>query len=157
MCLSSPRILLLAVIDHAPSPPFILPAHSYILPVFFSSFHLTPHSLSLSSSLSLSLSSSLSLPLSLFLSLSSLSLSLFLSLPPSLPSFSLPLSLSPSQVLCCLEKLSSLGLVHADLKPENIMLVDPQRFPFKVKVCNRRSGGRDKEGDSQLDTMTTTA
>ena len=153
MCLSSPRILLLTVIDHAPSPPFILPAHSYILPVFFSSFHLTPHSLSLC----LPLSPSLSLPLSLFLSLSSLSLSLFLSLPPSLPSFSLPLSLSPSQVLCCLEKLSSLGLVHADLKPENIMLVDPQRFPFKVKVCNRRSGGRDKEGDSQLDTMTTTA
>ena len=169
MCLSSPRILLLTVIDHAPSPSFILPAHSYILPVFFSSFHLTPHSLSVFLSLPLSLFLSLPLSLSLSLSLSpslssSLSLPLFplspslsLFLPPSLPSFSLPLSLSPSQVLCCLEKLSSLGLVHADLKPENIMLVDPQRFPFKVKVCNRRSGGRDKEGDSQLDTMTTTA
>lgn len=38
------------------------------------------------------------------------------------------------QVLSCLEKLESLQLVHADLKPENIMLVDPQQFPFKVKV-----------------------
>ena len=36
-----------------------------------------------------------------------------------------------------MEKLSSLGLVHADLKPENIMLVDPQRYPFRVKVWER--------------------
>ncbi len=40
------------------------------------------------------------------------------------------------QVLCCLQKLKELGLVHADLKPENIMLVDPDRQPFRVKVID---------------------
>lgn len=29
-----------------------------------------------------------------------------------------------------------LGLIHADLKPENIMLVDPSRQPFRVKVID---------------------
>lgn len=29
-----------------------------------------------------------------------------------------------------------LGLIHADLKPENIMLVDPIRQPYRVKVID---------------------
>ncbi|KAK4337261.1 hypothetical protein RND71_043259 [Anisodus tanguticus] len=29
-----------------------------------------------------------------------------------------------------------LGLIHADLKPENIMLIDPKNHPFKVKVID---------------------
>lgn len=41
-----------------------------------------------------------------------------------------------SQVLTALLKLKQLGLIHADLKPENIMLVDPQRQPFRVKVID---------------------
>ena len=40
------------------------------------------------------------------------------------------------QVLFALSKLKKLGLIHADLKPENIMLVDPVRQPFKVKVID---------------------
>ena len=40
------------------------------------------------------------------------------------------------QVLTCLKKLRELGLVHADLKPENIMLVDPDRQPFRVKIID---------------------
>ncbi|KAF1755833.1 hypothetical protein GCK72_012283 [Caenorhabditis remanei] len=40
------------------------------------------------------------------------------------------------QVLTALNKLKSLGLIHADLKPENIMLVAPQRQPFRVKVID---------------------
>ncbi len=36
----------------------------------------------------------------------------------------------------CLKKLKELGIVHADLKPENIMLVDPERQPFRVKVID---------------------
>ncbi|XP_077561047.1 homeodomain interacting protein kinase isoform X3 [Haemaphysalis longicornis] len=40
------------------------------------------------------------------------------------------------QVLTALLKLKQLGLIHADLKPENIMLVDPQRQPFRVKVID---------------------
>ncbi|XP_067654332.1 homeodomain-interacting protein kinase 2-like isoform X1 [Haliotis asinina] len=41
-----------------------------------------------------------------------------------------------SQVLTALLKLKLLGLIHADLKPENIMLVDPVRFPYRVKVID---------------------
>lgn len=41
-----------------------------------------------------------------------------------------------SQVLTALLKLKQLGLIHADLKPENIMLVDPARQPFRVKVID---------------------
>ena len=33
-------------------------------------------------------------------------------------------------------KLKQLGLIHADLKPENIMMVDPQRHPYRVKVID---------------------
>ncbi|XP_076310656.1 homeodomain-interacting protein kinase 2-like isoform X3 [Tachypleus tridentatus] len=40
------------------------------------------------------------------------------------------------QVLSALLKLKQLGLIHADLKPENIMLVDPVRHPFRVKVID---------------------
>lgn len=40
------------------------------------------------------------------------------------------------QVATALMKLKSLGLIHADLKPENIMLVDPVRHPYRVKVID---------------------
>ncbi|XP_075066747.1 homeodomain-interacting protein kinase 2 isoform X2 [Mixophyes fleayi] len=40
------------------------------------------------------------------------------------------------QVGTALMKLKSLGLIHADLKPENIMLVDPSRQPYRVKVID---------------------
>uniref|UniRef100_A0A480X254 non-specific serine/threonine protein kinase n=1 Tax=Sus scrofa TaxID=9823 RepID=A0A480X254_PIG len=40
------------------------------------------------------------------------------------------------QVATALMKLKSLGLIHADLKPENIMLVDPSRQPYRVKVID---------------------
>ncbi|RXG71734.1 Homeodomain-interacting protein kinase 2 [Armadillidium vulgare] len=40
------------------------------------------------------------------------------------------------QVLTALHKLKLLGLIHADLKPENIMLVDPARQPYRVKVID---------------------
>ncbi|KAK3102981.1 hypothetical protein FSP39_015490 [Pinctada imbricata] len=40
------------------------------------------------------------------------------------------------QVLTALLKLKTLHLIHADLKPENIMLVDPARCPYKVKVID---------------------
>lgn len=40
------------------------------------------------------------------------------------------------QVLVALAKLKHLGLIHADLKPENIMLVDPVNQPFRVKVID---------------------
>ncbi|XP_064168472.1 homeodomain-interacting protein kinase 3-like isoform X1 [Anguilla rostrata] len=40
------------------------------------------------------------------------------------------------QVATALRKLKGLGLIHADLKPENIMLVDPARQPYRVKVID---------------------
>ncbi|XP_068578886.1 LOW QUALITY PROTEIN: homeodomain-interacting protein kinase 3-like [Cebidichthys violaceus] len=40
------------------------------------------------------------------------------------------------QVATALKKLKCLGLIHADLKPENIMLVDPSRQPYRVKVID---------------------
>ncbi|CAG4976454.1 unnamed protein product [Colias eurytheme] len=40
------------------------------------------------------------------------------------------------QVLTALLKLKQLGLIHADLKPENIMLVEPARQPYRVKVID---------------------
>ncbi|XP_059959922.1 homeodomain-interacting protein kinase 1-like [Mesoplodon densirostris] len=40
------------------------------------------------------------------------------------------------QVATALMKLKSLGLIHTDLKPENIMLVDPVRQPYRVKVID---------------------
>lgn len=44
--------------------------------------------------------------------------------------------LSYLKVATALMKLKSLGLIHADLKPENIMLVDPLRQPYRVKVID---------------------
>lgn len=38
------------------------------------------------------------------------------------------------QVLTALLKLKQLGLIHADLKPENIMLVDPARQPYRYVI-----------------------
>lgn len=38
------------------------------------------------------------------------------------------------QVLKALARLKELAIIHADLKPENIMLVDQTRCPFRVKV-----------------------
>ncbi|KAA0714622.1 Homeodomain-interacting protein kinase 3 [Triplophysa tibetana] len=40
------------------------------------------------------------------------------------------------QVAAALKKLKAMGLIHADLKPENIMLVDPVRQPYRVKVID---------------------
>uniref|UniRef100_A0AAY4CEE7 non-specific serine/threonine protein kinase n=1 Tax=Denticeps clupeoides TaxID=299321 RepID=A0AAY4CEE7_9TELE len=40
------------------------------------------------------------------------------------------------QVATALKKLKSLNLIHADLKPENIMLVDPVQQPYRVKVID---------------------
>jgi serine/threonine protein kinase len=36
----------------------------------------------------------------------------------------------------CVSCFQQLGLIHADLKPENIMLVDPVRQPYRVKVID---------------------
>ncbi|KYO25626.1 homeodomain-interacting protein kinase 4 [Alligator mississippiensis] len=41
-----------------------------------------------------------------------------------------------AQVLRALAKLKELAVIHADLKPENIMLVDQARRPFRVKVID---------------------
>ncbi|KAM8952288.1 homeodomain-interacting protein kinase 4 [Pelodytes ibericus] len=41
-----------------------------------------------------------------------------------------------AQVLEALSKLKELSIIHADLKPENIMLVDQKRYPFRVKVID---------------------
>ncbi|XP_076841080.1 homeodomain-interacting protein kinase 2-like [Brachyhypopomus gauderio] len=40
------------------------------------------------------------------------------------------------QLAMALLKLKSLGLIHTDLKPDNIMLVDPVRQPYRVKVID---------------------
>ncbi|XP_043935405.1 homeodomain-interacting protein kinase 2-like [Protopterus annectens] len=40
------------------------------------------------------------------------------------------------QLATALMKLKNLGLIHGDLKPENIMLVDPVRQPYKIKVID---------------------
>uniref|UniRef100_A0A8C3BHP3 Homeodomain interacting protein kinase 4 n=1 Tax=Cairina moschata TaxID=8855 RepID=A0A8C3BHP3_CAIMO len=41
-----------------------------------------------------------------------------------------------AQVLVALDKLKELAIIHADLKPENIMLVDHARHPFRVKLVD---------------------
>ncbi|XP_010218241.1 PREDICTED: homeodomain-interacting protein kinase 4, partial [Tinamus guttatus] len=41
-----------------------------------------------------------------------------------------------AQVLTALAKLQELAIIHADLKPENIMLVDHARHPFRVKLID---------------------
>uniref|UniRef100_A0A8B9JK15 non-specific serine/threonine protein kinase n=1 Tax=Astyanax mexicanus TaxID=7994 RepID=A0A8B9JK15_ASTMX len=40
------------------------------------------------------------------------------------------------QVTTALKKLKAMNLIHADLKPENIMLVDPVRQLYRVKVID---------------------
>lgn len=40
------------------------------------------------------------------------------------------------QILTALSKLRELAIIHADLKPENIMIVNQQRFPFRVKLID---------------------
>ncbi|XP_074158269.1 homeodomain-interacting protein kinase 1-like [Sminthopsis crassicaudata] len=40
------------------------------------------------------------------------------------------------QVATALRKLKNLGLIHTDLKPENIMLVDPVQQPYRLKVID---------------------
>ncbi|WP_411025143.1 protein kinase domain-containing protein, partial [Salmonella sp. s54836] len=39
-------------------------------------------------------------------------------------------------LLHCLRLLYREKIIHCDLKPENIMLVDPVRFPLRVKVID---------------------
>lgn len=46
------------------------------------------------------------------------------------------------QVLRALARLKELAIIHADLKPENIMLVDQTRCPFRVKVSAPPQGSR---------------
>ncbi|XP_072704814.1 homeodomain-interacting protein kinase 4 [Ciconia boyciana] len=41
-----------------------------------------------------------------------------------------------AQVLAALVKLKELSIIHADLKPENIMLVDHARYPFRIKLID---------------------
>ncbi|XP_075692201.1 homeodomain-interacting protein kinase 4 [Rhinoderma darwinii] len=41
-----------------------------------------------------------------------------------------------TQVLEALSKLKELSIIHSDLKPENIVLVDQVRYPFRVKVID---------------------
>ncbi|KAK7880863.1 hypothetical protein WMY93_032502 [Mugilogobius chulae] len=41
-----------------------------------------------------------------------------------------------SQLLIALENLRRLGIVHTDIKPDNIMLVDHEREPFRVKLID---------------------
>jgi serine/threonine protein kinase len=50
---------------------------------------------------------------------------------PPLAAIKILISLFSTQVLTALLKLKQLGLIHADLKPENIMLVDPVRQPYR--------------------------
>ncbi|KAJ8336011.1 hypothetical protein SKAU_G00393540 [Synaphobranchus kaupii] len=40
------------------------------------------------------------------------------------------------QVLTALAKLKAIGIVHADIKPENVMLVDQHQHPFRVKLID---------------------
>ncbi|KAK7909880.1 hypothetical protein WMY93_014564 [Mugilogobius chulae] len=40
------------------------------------------------------------------------------------------------QLLIALEGLRGLGIVHTDIKPDNIMLVDHQKEPFRVKLID---------------------
>ncbi|KAK1803476.1 hypothetical protein P4O66_020907, partial [Electrophorus voltai] len=54
------------------------------------------------------------------------------------------------QVAKALMKLKSLGLIHTDLKPDNIMLVDPVRQPYRVKVIDFGSASHFSKAPSYL-------
>ncbi|XP_053550206.1 homeodomain-interacting protein kinase 4-like [Bombina bombina] len=41
-----------------------------------------------------------------------------------------------TQVLIALSKLQELSIMHTDLKPENIMLVNQAKYPFKIKLID---------------------
>uniref|UniRef100_A0A4W3JIV7 Protein kinase domain-containing protein n=1 Tax=Callorhinchus milii TaxID=7868 RepID=A0A4W3JIV7_CALMI len=41
-----------------------------------------------------------------------------------------------TQLLRALQKMNDLSLIHADIKPENIMIVDQMQYPFRVKVID---------------------
>ncbi|XP_053556122.1 homeodomain-interacting protein kinase 4-like [Bombina bombina] len=41
-----------------------------------------------------------------------------------------------TQLLKALSKLKELSIIHTDLKPENIMIVDQARYPFRVKLID---------------------
>ncbi|XP_067848261.1 homeodomain-interacting protein kinase 4-like [Heptranchias perlo] len=41
-----------------------------------------------------------------------------------------------TQLLRALEKLKELSIIHTDIKPDNIMLVEHMQFPFRVKVID---------------------
>ncbi|KAI4883032.1 hypothetical protein NFI96_017794, partial [Prochilodus magdalenae] len=49
------------------------------------------------------------------------------------------------QLLRALAKLKEMAIIHADLKPENVMLVDQVRFPFRVKLIDFGSASFFKE------------
>ncbi|GMR51854.1 hypothetical protein PMAYCL1PPCAC_22049, partial [Pristionchus mayeri] len=53
------------------------------------------------------------------------------------------------QVLVALSRLKSMGIIHADVKPENIMLVDHKSQPFRVKIIDLGSA-RDKSTRSNF-------
>ncbi|XP_036440703.1 homeodomain-interacting protein kinase 4-like [Colossoma macropomum] len=40
------------------------------------------------------------------------------------------------QLLRALDKLKEMAIIHADIKPENVMIVDQLRFPFRVKLID---------------------
>ncbi|XP_053561609.1 homeodomain-interacting protein kinase 4-like [Bombina bombina] len=50
-----------------------------------------------------------------------------------------------SQILKALSKLKELSVIHADLKLENIMLVNQTRYPFRIKVIDFGSANIFKE------------
>uniref|UniRef100_A0A3Q2XLD2 Protein kinase domain-containing protein n=1 Tax=Hippocampus comes TaxID=109280 RepID=A0A3Q2XLD2_HIPCM len=41
-----------------------------------------------------------------------------------------------SQLLMAFEALQALGITHTDLKPDNVMLVDHKKLPFRVKLID---------------------
>ncbi|XP_035274604.1 homeodomain-interacting protein kinase 4-like isoform X1 [Anguilla anguilla] len=52
------------------------------------------------------------------------------------------------QVLTALSKLKAIGIVHADIKPENVMLVDQSQHPFRVKLIDFGSSYTIDEADA---------
>ncbi|XP_053550215.1 homeodomain-interacting protein kinase 4 [Bombina bombina] len=50
-----------------------------------------------------------------------------------------------TQVLIALAKLKEMSIIHTDLKPENIMLVDQVNYPFRIKLIDFGSASLLKE------------